>query len=259
MKLKLKEQVIAIQRKNGTNRQAEVMKLNSMILGLHNYYKMATLCNLDFKSVNFILNKNLYNRFKGQTKKGKRKNKDDDVKNMLNAKTYQKLYGKHKHDKIIISNIGTYPLHGVQYKIPEMFKPQINKYTEKGRTLVHDNLINTDWLIKYLLQRKLWDRSIEYNDNCISLMAGQQGKCFITKEILEPWNMHCHHKIPIKLGGTDAYDNLVWLNGDVHILIHATSSDTISIYLHKLNLDKNALKKVNSLRLLAGNLEIVQE
>ncbi len=55
----------------------------------------------------------------------------------------------------------------------------------------------------------------------------------------------------------DEYKNLVWLRTEVHKLIHATDKDTIEKYLHILKLDEKALKKVNSLRLLAENLEIV--
>jgi len=87
-------------------------------------------------------------------------------------------------------------------------------------------------------------------------MAGQYGKCGVTNEFLVTWNMECHHKKPKELGGTDEYKNLVWLRTEVHKLIHATQSDTIEKYLNMLKLDKKALKKVNSLRLLAENLEI---
>ena len=49
----------------------------------------------------------------------------------------------------------------------------------------------------------------------------------------------------------------MWLKSDVHKLIHATEEDTIAKYLDILKFDDKALKKVNSLRLSAENLEIV--
>lgn len=97
---------------------------------------------------------------------------------------------------------------------------------------------------------------MEYNDNRISLIAGQQGKCFITKQPLLIGEMECHHKKPKELGGTDDYDNLAWVNSDVHKLIHCTQSETINKYLQILKLDGKALKKVNSLRLSVGNIGI---
>ena len=68
--------------------------------------------------------------------------------------------------------------------------------------------------------------------------------------------MECHHKIPKSLGGTDKYENLVWLKYEVHKLIHATLPETIEKYLNTINLNSKGLKKVNSLRKLVGNLPI---
>lgn len=44
---------------------------------------------------------------------------------------------------------------------------------------------------------------------------------------------------------------------DMQDVMDATEADTIAKYLDILKLDDKALKKVNSLRLSAGNLEIV--
>ena len=48
----------------------------------------------------------------------------------------------------------------------------------------------------------------------------------------------------------------MWVKVDVHMLIHATQQETINKYLRILKLDNEALKKVNSLRKVAKNLEI---
>ncbi|MCL1987521.1 MAG: HNH endonuclease [Firmicutes bacterium] len=52
--------------------------------------------------------------------------------------------------------------------------------------------------------------------------------------------MQCHHKLPKQKGGTDEYDNLIWVSGNAHKLIHATQADTIARYLQQLNLDLSA-------------------
>jgi 5-methylcytosine-specific restriction endonuclease McrA len=98
--------------------------------------------------------------------------------------------------------------------------------------------------------------SIELNDNRISLYVAQNGKCAITHEKLEIGSMHVHHKTPKSQGGTDKYQNLIYLKEDVHILIHATDDDTIAKYLGKLNLSTTALSKVNKLRDLVGNFKV---
>ena len=97
------------------------------------------------------------------------------------------------------------------------------------------------------------EKSVEFNDNKISLIAGQNGLCAVTGEALKIGSMECHHKIPKSLGGTDEYKNLVWVSTQIHKLIHSTNLDTIAKYLNVLNLDNKGLKKVNSLRKLVGN------
>lgn len=75
-----------------------------------------------------------------------------------------------------------------------------------------------------------------------------QGKCAITKTILEKDNIHCHHIIPRKDGGGDNYQNLLLIDKRVHILLHATKAETIEKYLGILNLSKAQLNKLNTYR-----------
>ena len=58
-------------------------------------------------------------------------------------------------------------------------------------------------IIKYIMDNPVENKSIEYNDNGISLYVGQNGKCNISGKKLEIGNMECHHKVPKKYGGTD--------------------------------------------------------
>ena len=87
-------------------------------------------------------------------------------------------------------------------------------------------------------------------------MCGQQGKCYITGDYLTIGDMECHHKKPRSMGGTDEYNNLVWICSDAHKLIHATKEETINKYLGKLKLNDKSIKRVNTLRKLVGNLAI---
>jgi len=54
-----------------------------------------------------------------------------------------------------------------------------------------------------LLKSKERDKTVQYNDNRISLMAGQNGKCGVTGESLIIGNMECHHKKPKESKGTE--------------------------------------------------------
>ena len=253
MQSKLKGQIKAIQ-KNKTPGQA--YKLNSMILGMHNYYSTATLCSYDFRHINYIVSRSLHNRLKNNTRKVKGRIKKPDAEPKT-SKTYQKFYGKYNGKPIIVAGVTIFPIYGCTFKIPLKFTQETSDYTPCGRQLKHSKLKSAVHLVRYLLDCKEYDKSVEYNDNRISLMAGQYGKCGVTHEPLTIGDMVCHHKKPKEIGGTDEYGNLMWVRADVHILIHATQTDTIEKYLNILKLDSKALKKVNSLRLSAGNFEII--
>jgi group II intron reverse transcriptase/maturase len=255
IKAKLKEQIKVIQQKPT---REEVNLLNSKILGVHQYYETATLCSIDFANINFVVSKSLYNRLKGKIKKvkGLNKKKKRSETEPIKSKTYQKFYGEYKQKPKIIAGVTIFPIYGCKYNAPKNFNQEINKFTETGRHFIHFKLGNVRSIIRYLLKCKEYDKSVEYNDNRISLMSAQNGKCGVTGEYLTIGNMNCHHKHPLELGGTDKYGNLIWVKSEVHKLIHATTPETIKKYLEILQLDSKALKKVNSLRLSAENLEI---
>ncbi|MEG2588100.1 MAG: HNH endonuclease signature motif containing protein, partial [Cetobacterium sp.] len=99
-------------------------------------------------------------------------------------------------------------------------------------------------------------RSIEYADNRISQYAAQYGRCAITGRMLLPHEIHCHHKLPLSMGGTDKYNNLIILDEQVHQLLHATLPETTAQYLGILQLTKNQLQKLNQLRKQANLSEI---
>lgn len=253
MKTKLKEQIKAIQRETNPH---QVNRLNAMILGMHNYYSSATMCSNGFAEIHFIVNKSLRCRLKERTKKVKGKKKKPKPKAVM-SKTFQKFYGEYGGKVKIVAGVAIFPIYGCKFRSPKFFNQEVNKYTEHGRQLIHDKLNNTEFLVKYLLGNKEYAKSVEYNDNRISLMAGQRGKCGVTGKPLTIGNMECHHKKPKVIGGNDNYNNLVWLKMEVHELVHAIQPETIEKYLTILKLDDKALKKVNSLRLSAENFEIV--
>jgi len=236
---KLKNQVKVIQKsRNGK----EVSKLNSMILCSHNYYKIATYVNLDFHRINFLVTKAI----------------DIRLRNIISNKpnfnrTYVKLYGKYNGKVRTVCNVSIFPIYGCKTKPPMNFSQDICNYTNQGRLAIHTKLKGYNHIIKHLLTNVNNSKSAEFNDNRISLIIGQRGKCYITGVDLETDNMECHHKIPKSNGGTDKYENLVWLRTEAHKLIHAVEQDIIDKYLGLLSLDKEGLKRVNSLRMLVGN------
>lgn len=100
------------------------------------------------------------------------------------------------------------------------------------------------------MRNPIQNRSIEYNDNRISLYSGQMGKCAVTGRQLELNEIHCHHKKPRSLGGDDSYSNLKIIHVEVHRLIHAITEETIRKLLESLKLTDYQIGRINNLRKL---------
>lgn len=224
---------------------------NSTILGIQNYYKTATNINKDCKEIYFRTTRHQYNKLRDKSKNQKFGN----VQNK--SKCYEKYYGKYNIRETYVAGTILFPIYAVTTKYPLGFNQNICNYTETGRMLIHKKLANISTrILNHLLENPVENQSIEYNDNRISLYVAQNGKDAVTGRPLEIGKMHCHHKIPKSKGGTDRYENLIFISDDVHILIHATDKNTIEKYLNILNLDSEMNKKINKLRLLVENEEL---
>lgn len=149
------------------------------------------------------------------------------------------------------------PVGYIQPKNAQHKRKSVNKYTPEGRDQIHRNLEIDTMPMLWLMKNPVRGRSIEYADNRISLYAAQYGKCAVTGQIMNAHDIHCHHKVPVSMGGTDEYANLVLVLKDVHVLIHASSETTIKRYLCELKLEKSQLDKLNKLRIKAEMPPIV--
>lgn len=144
------------------------------------------------------------------------------------------------------------PIGFYKSKNPMHKKKTINQYTPEGRAELYKPPDVDISIMCYIMENPVIGRSVEYNDNRISLYVGQHGKCAITGEKLEIGNMHCHHILPIYMGGDDKYKNLIYLTEPVHKLLHTKNENTISLYMKMLNLNKKQIEKLNKLRVSAG-------
>ena len=124
-----------------------------------------------------------------------------------------------------------------------------------GRALF-DILYDDHGLIRYDENRLVLSQIIELNTNRLALYCAQHGCCAVTKQPMEVGDIHCHHKVPRKQGGSDRYSNLVLVKENVHILIHATDAEVIRHYVEILKLTAKEKEKVNSLRKKARLSEI---
>lgn len=225
------------------------MLFNSTVLGIHNYYRVATNVYCDFERLAFDVLKSLKIRLRGRTTKGGAK-----------SSAFERYYGDYKGMVFYICSIALFPVSAVRHRPPMCFSQEICNYTAAGRRKIHDKLqcVGEEMLI-YLMSNPIIGESAEYNDNRISLYVGQQGKCGATKTHLTTGNMETHHVVPRHMGGTDAYNNLIFLCSTAHKLVHAVETLTIQRLLTSLKPDKKALSKINNLRVLVGNCEIKYE
>ena len=239
----LKEQMKEMKRNNKVN---VVNNYNAKVLGIQRYYQIATHVNKDFAKINYKLTRTLHNNTRRiSSSKGE------------SSKLYERMYGQYNFKKIYVKGRCLYPIAGVTTSPPKNFTQEINNYTKLGREYIHINQkCVSSKVLNYMVANPVPNRSIEYNDNRISLYVAQKGVCAITKEPLNIANMECHHKKTLNNGGDDRYSNLILILKEVHKLIHCTSEELIKKYLIEIEATEDMIIKINKLRVQAGNYMI---
>ena len=215
---------------------------NAFVLGVHEYYSIATEVSKDFHKISFHVNRTLKDKLRTRLKRP--------VMTRLKGKAIIERYGKSRELRSVF-DLAVAPIAYVQHRNPMWKRTSINKYTPEGRKQIHTNLqgVNTGVLLA-LMRNPTPHRSIEYNDNRISLYSGQGGKCAVTGRKLSFEEIHCHHKVPRYLGGDDSYNNLRIVHENVHKLIHAQNGALIQRLLEQLQLTAHQIERVNALRKL---------
>lgn len=252
IKAKLDKLIYTIEYPKGNTEYKAINNYNSFVIGVHEYYCMATNASLDFRKLAFSSHKSLKARLGKRIKSTKEVKKNKMQLYITNV--MKERYGKSEQLKYV-RGIALAPIGYIKHKYPMAKKRVINLYTKAGREEIHKNLEKVDMkILHYLMRNPVAYKSIEYNDNRLSLYSAQMGKCAITGKAMEIGDIHCHHKVPICHGGTDKYQNLVLVCEKVHKLIHATNPETINKLLAELNLNSKQLKTLEKLR----NLVLVE-
>ena len=215
-----------------------VKRYNAWVLGVQNYFRIATHVTEDLPEIAYRLNRVMYNRLKSIGKYGIPKEP---------SATYEKFYGNYKCKTWTVAKINLFPLGAVKKKNPMNYSQDICNYTVVGREKIFkkmDSLVETE--LQKLMNSHIPNRSIEYFDNRISRYSMQKGKCGITGKFLFAFEVHCHHIKAVKDGGDDSFRNLIIIHKDLHVLIHATNETVISQYI--TGLKKRSIDKINKLR-----------
>ena len=238
--------------RHGKTELDEIRIYNSMVMGIQEYYKIATAVNLDCRTLNRAIMTVLTSRLKTQT--GSRLVKTG----RKLTKVEKERYGKSAMIRYVAgSDEPIYPIGYIQHKHAQGYPFGKCYYSPTGRHTVHENLrINVPLMLK-LMRQPSFGHNAEYMDNRISLFSAQWGKCAVTGQDFRTMEeIHCHHKTPKEAGGGDEYGNLVLVLEPVHRLVHAKEAAVIARYSRLLNLDPKQLGILNKLRCLAGLPEI---
>ena len=225
-----------------------ICRYNVYVMGIHDYYQLATKVCDDLTPFALSVHKSLRARLKERVKTAKQVRKRKLPCEV--PKVIRERYGKSKQLRYVAGH-AVVPVGYIRHKPPKSMNRKINSYTPEGRAEIHKNLDRIDMtVLHYLMRNPVLYRTIEYNDNRLSLYSAQMGKCAVSGKVLSIGDIHCHHKVPRYLGGKDNYQNLVLVCEDVHHLIHATNPDIIRKYMEILGLDQKQKEKLNKLRSL---------
>lgn len=243
---KAKKQVTVKLRKaiwSAQGNEDKARSLNMTIRGLHNYYCVATRVSKDFWEINYKLLRTLKHMTRSNGKIGPP------------LSEYQKVrYAGYHGRRFLVGSVVIDPIYAVTFAIPFGFKQKTCNYTEEGRQLIHKKLTNLSVIFRYLAENPLRYESIELNDNRISRISAQRGKCAMTGKQLTVYDMRVHKIYP---NGGDGYRNMDIVSKDAYELIHAKNIDKVEELLNKLISEglwnDKALKKTNNYRILVGN------
>lgn len=141
--------------KNAKEEALAVSLYNSMVWGIHNYYRYATNINLDCREIQFRINSLMRNRLRDRVKKN----------GTIKSEYVRKNYGASKQVRFI-GGVAVCPVGYIKTKNPMYKKAVICKYTEEGREEIHKNLKFDELrltVLHMLATAQIPNRSIEYD------------------------------------------------------------------------------------------------
>lgn len=236
IKMQYRELIKSIQKKPSASNSN---RFNSFVLGIHEYYSIATSVNHDLSKIYYQCKAYIFNRLRTCSKYATPRSPPAFYKSRysLTQRTYK------------VGEIYLFPLANVQWKLAYAYKPKQCIFSTEGRRNIHvklDNHVQKE--IDSIKGATNPTIKTEFHDNRISRYSMQHGCCYVTGVFLKARELHCHHILPKSHGGTDAFDNLIIVHEWVHKLIHATDRQTIEKYVKLLNITKIQKQKLNKLR-----------
>lgn len=242
---KLVEQAKRIARpRQGYTQLAEITLYDEMVLGIQNYYRIATCISLDCRDIHRAVMTVLTNRL--NTEKGSRLIRTGGTM----TESEKELYGSSKMIRYV-SGIERpiYPIAYVKYKVAIGISASVCCYSDEGRTRLHENLKIKHSIMSEMISQKMNNHSVEYMDCRQSLFSAQKGKCSVSgEEFVNAEEVGCCLKNPKELGGKEQYNNMVLVKKKYLPLILEEDNQGLQEKLNAINPDKKHLAKINRLR-----------
>lgn len=230
----LKEQLNHIRYpKGGSDQILAIAIYNLKVRGIQNYYSLATECVQDMAPVGNDLRYVI-------DKIGRKLKPSETIPPQFAEYAVYRKQLRVVHGQIIL------PISGFKHRNAMGKNRKVNKY--EGNKASYNDVIG------YLMNSINSTGSVKYHTFRISRWYAQSGRCAVLDAVLAPDDIHCHHKLPKELGGTDDYENLIIIHANVHHLVHAVEQEVIQKYLDMVGpLTIKQMDKVNKLREKVGN------
>lgn len=241
----LSDQIKSMQ-KAGNSKGAinALIRYNSMVIGIHNYYSIAVNCNNDFNTLGASIQKKLYNHLvrNNDAKRGGTKNfqrhgvyngDDERYKKYMKSQTVR-----------FYRNYPILPIGYIQHRNPMMKK---RGFIYDGDVMANVLKCETNNLRKSAQMNT--SKSVEFGCNKITKYVLQNGKCAVTGRFMLASETQGHHINLYSETHDDSYKNIIVVSEDVHKLIHAVDMNIIQMYMTKLHLDDGMVNKINEYRM----------
>lgn len=226
----------------------ELQLYNSMVLGIQNYYQLATCISLDCRKIHRQVMTVLTNRL--HTEKGCRLKREggtitqSEKERFGNSKMIRYVAGV---DQMI------YPIAYIKNKIPMLKGSKVCCYTENGRAAIHTNLKLSASVIAEMRNQSSNGHSTEYMDCRLSLLSAQRGKCAVSgEEFVKASDIVCWLKKPKEQGGSERYKNMILIHKKYLPLLQDLPQKKLEAEAHALKATVKMIAKVNDLRKQAG-------
>ena len=225
----------------------EIGLFDEMVLGVQNYYRIATCISLDCRKIHHRVMTVLTNRL--NTESGCQLVREGGA--MTDSE--KERFGASQMVRYVSGiNRPIYPIAFIKYKTAIGISAAVCCFSPMGRKKIHDNLEMDTTLFAYLREHPPKDHSLEYADCRLSLLSAQKGKCAVSgKLFLQPDSIVCHMKVPKKQGGQEQYSNLVLLHGRYLPLLIDQDATTLKRTCKQLAVTRKQLTKINNLRIAA--------